>query len=283
MKKMLLSFAHPDDESFACGGTVAKYVKAGWKVHCIVATNGDAGQVGDVVLGDGESVGDVRRKELKRAASELGIEAVAFLDYRDGALAGLPPGELEEKIHEKMTDFEPDVTITYDTTGVSNHPDHVKICYATTFAFQKYAAAIDRVLHPEYVGKGRGKAYRFMEAMEAGAGDDAAERQEPKLYYACMPESVVQYLQRMKTIPMESFGKPWKGTEDKFITTVIDITRTRKSKIDALNCHKTQSADVARYLSLSTNPTLKQEYFILRMQGVSEVFMGKTDRVSGAI
>ncbi|MEK7119429.1 MAG: PIG-L family deacetylase, partial [Patescibacteria group bacterium] len=31
MKKLLLVFAHPDDESFSCGGTVAKYVKAGWE------------------------------------------------------------------------------------------------------------------------------------------------------------------------------------------------------------------------------------------------------------
>ena len=46
MKKILLVFAHPDDESFAAAGTVAKYVKAGWEVDLICATRGEKGEAG---------------------------------------------------------------------------------------------------------------------------------------------------------------------------------------------------------------------------------------------
>ena len=262
MKKLLLSFAHPDDESFAAAATVAKYVKAGWSVDLICATRGEQGGAGPYGEVSKERLGEIRRKELEKAATLLGISSVTFLGYMDGTLADEPPGELEDVIYRKMEELVPDAVITFDTTGVSNHPDHVKICYATTFAFQKYAFWIENRL---------------------GENAEYKEEHAPKLYYACLPESIVNFLKKNKVIPQESFGKPWLGTEDKHITTVINGKAFAAVKKKALLCHKTQQDDVNRFLSFAKNPLVSHEYFMLRLHGTREVFMGKNDRVSSKL
>jgi len=43
----LAVFAHPDDETMLCGGTLALLAKEGWKVHYLCATRGEGGEVGD--------------------------------------------------------------------------------------------------------------------------------------------------------------------------------------------------------------------------------------------
>jgi LmbE family N-acetylglucosaminyl deacetylase len=259
MKKMLLVMAHPDDESFATGGTVAKYVGVGWRADLVCATRGEAGTSGPYEGVTGDALGEIRQKELEKAGVILGLSSVTFLGYRDGTLSDEHAGELEDKIFQYMIKEIPDCILTYDTTGISNHPDHIKVCYATTYAFQKYAFWVSDKLsgNPEY-----------------------SESRDPKLYYACMPASIAKHLVEKKVVPSLSFDKPWHGTPDKFITTVIDTGKFAAVKKKALLAHKTQSDDVNRFLSYSGNPLLYQEYFILRMHGVKEVFMGKGDRVA---
>ena len=276
MKTLLLVFAHPDDESFVCGGTIAKYVQSGWQVHLICATRGEAGNFGPYKDKSREELGNIRQKELETAGTMLGITSVIFLGYKDGALAGQHSGELEDKIYRQMMAVFPDVVVTFEPNGISNHPDHSKICLSTTYAFQKYAQDFAKATGEIVVPVGQ-RAHRWFSQSED------VERTEPKLYYTCMPESIAVYLKKRKSIPVESFGKPWMGTEDKFITTVIDIGKFRTKKVKALQAHVSQQEDVDRLLSLSTHPFLKQEYFILRMQGMYEVFMGKTDRVSNRL
>jgi LmbE family N-acetylglucosaminyl deacetylase len=259
MKKMLLVMAHPDDESFACGGTVAKYVKAGWDVELVCATRGEVGNSGPHGDVTPEQLGEIRQKETEAAATLLGISSITFLGYRDGTLKEEPPGELEEKIHDKMLEFVPDCVITFDTTGISNHPDHIRMCFATTFAFQKYAFWIQDTLE---------------------GTQEYTDEKAPKLYYACVPETTVSYLQKKKIFPHESFGRPWIGTEDKKVTTVIGLSGVERTKKKALQAHVSQEEDVERFLSLPAQPLLKQEYFILRMHGTREVFMGNNDRVA---
>lgn len=271
MKKLLLSFAHPDDEVFTCGGTIAKYVQAGWEVHLLCATRGEAGGGGPYREVSEDSLGKIRQKELEEAGTVLGISAITFFGYKDGTLSDLHPGELEDKLYRPMASFVPDVVITFEPDGISNHPDHSKICLSTTYAFQKYAASF---LPKERLGQQEKRS--FEEATNR-------EQKEPKLYYTCMPESLVTYLKKQKKISPQSFGKPWTGTPDKFITTVINIRTFQRKKINALKAHKSQQSDVDRFLSADTQPLLSQEYFMLRMQGTYEVFMGKTDRVSNRL
>ena len=94
---------------------------------------------------------------------------------------------------------------------------------------------------------------------------------------------IVEYLKKKKIFPEESFGKPWLGTPDKFITTAISAVGFQQLKKKALKCHISQSTDVDRFLSLQHNPLVKQEYYIFRMHGVREIFMGKLDRVASKL
>jgi hypothetical protein len=70
------------------------------------------------------------------------------------------------------------------------------------------------------------------------------------------------------------------GVEDKRITTVIDVSRTSAVKAKALHAHVSQAEDVDRFYSIDNNPLTVKEYFILRMIGTKEVFVGKNDRIS---
>ena len=54
-------------------------------------------------------------------------------------------------------------------------------------------------------------------------------------------------------------------------------------KKKALKSHVSQENDVNRFLSSGGNPLIHQEYFIFRMHGTKEVFMGKNDRVSSKL
>lgn len=259
MKKLLLCLAHPDDESFVTGGTIAKYVDMGWNVELVCATRGAAGQTGPLGTMVPEQLGVTREQELRSAAQALGISEVTIFDYMDGKLQDISPGEIEEPMFQKMKDTMPDVVITFDTLGFTNHPDHMRMSYSTTYAFQKYAI--------------------WVHAQLAGNPEVLAEV-EPKLYYACMPDREVRYLQEHKAIAKESFGKPWIGTPDKLVTTVIDISAYAEKKREAILCHVSQQVDVDRFLSFANQPFMKHEFFIHRMQGREEVFMGKLDRVA---
>ena len=282
MKHMLLIFSHPDDESFSVGGTVARYAKDGWHIRLLVATNGEKG-ASSLYPGISEkALGLKRQEEVKRAAAVLGIEHVDFLEFPDLGLKDLTPGTLEDPIYASMRAFLPDIVITHDPTGITNHPDHVKVCYAATYAFQKYAAYLSNLQDKEQLTKGRGKLWRQEEYMRT-FGDAQSLSKEPKLYYVCLPQRSVNFLLKEKQISEESFGKPWKGVPDKNITTVIDITSTQLIKGKALLCHETQAEEVDQFISFAQNPEVKQECFILRMQGIFEVYMGKTDRFANAL
>lgn len=278
MKKLLLVFAHPDDESFASGGTVAKFVAGGGEVHLLCATRGEAGNGGSYRVMSPDALGVIRQKELEEAGTILGISTVTILDYKDGELAKQHAGELEDKIYRHIVEVLPDIIITFEPGGITNHPDHVKISLSTTYAFQKYAkdVALERGDLVVHIGQRDKKSFDQ-------ASLDEKTMEEPRLYYACMPESVALYLKKQKSIPAESFGKPWKGTLDKLVTTVIDIAKFRTKKAKAILAHKSQQEDTDRFFSPSRQPLLDQEYFMLRMQGMHEVFMGKFDRIANRL
>lgn len=279
MKKLLVTIAHPSDESFVLGGTIAKYAKNGWDIRLICATNGEAGTSGELTWATGDALGALRQKELEKAKNVLGIAGVTFLGHKDGKLNTLTPGTLEDPIHDAMMEFQPDVVLTFDIIGVNNDPDHIKVSYATTFAFQKYTAHLEELKDPAFLTKGRGKLWKQEEAMRA-FGDVGDFDKEPRLYYASFPKSVVSYLQNAGLFYSQSFELPWTGIDDKFITTVIDVEKYKGAKAKALKCHETQKEDIEKFLAFPNNPLMKQEYITLRMQGVHEVFMGKTDRVA---
>ena len=279
---MVCVLAHPDDESFSVGGTIALYAKNGWNITLVVVTNGEKGSSGDFHIESVQDLGIKRQEEVEKAALVLGIKHVEFLNFPDAGLKQLVPGTLEDALFPLIKQILPDIVITHDPTGITNHPDHIKVCYSTTYAFQKYAAYLQSLSQVDTMTKGRGKEWKQFEYQRA-FGDTKNISKEPKLYYVCLSQSSIDFLLKEKFIPEESFEKPWKGTPDKNITTIIDITPTMLQKGKALLCHETQAEKVDQFISFVKNPEVKQECFVLRMQGVYEVFMSKADRYSDAL
>lgn len=156
MKKprvMIFFGAHPDDESFGMGGTLAKYAAAGVKVVYACATRGEVGSVDPEHLKGFATTGDMRWAELTCAAKELGLAEVIHLGYRDSgmpgspdnqhpnALAAAPLDEVSAKVEAVMRDLKPQVVITFDPIGGYRHPDHIAIHHATVQAFNAVRAA----------------------------------------------------------------------------------------------------------------------------------------------
>lgn len=148
-KRLLAVVAHPDDETFGMGGTLAYYARRGVDVYLVCATRGEAGEVEAEKLADFKSIGDLREHELGCAARVLGIKEVHFLGYRDSGMQGSPDNDhpaaliqapMEEvagKIAHLIRQIKPQVVITFDPMGGYMHPDHIAIHKATVMAFSK--------------------------------------------------------------------------------------------------------------------------------------------------
>lgn len=133
--RILCVYAHPDDETYCTGGTIAKYAACGSEVMVISATRGQAGQIQDVSAATRRTLGMVREQELRRACIHLGAQQIECWDYMDGALQDADQNQVIRDVVAAMRRFRPDVVITFDPTGAYGHPDHIAISNATTRAF----------------------------------------------------------------------------------------------------------------------------------------------------
>ena len=125
---LLAVFAHPDDESIACGGLLAWCAHLGVDVSLLCMTRGEHGQ------GAAGGVRRTRGRELEAAARALGIGAVTLLDHEDGMLPWLAADDLRPEIEGAIRELRPDVVITFDSDGLYWHPDHIAVHELTTAA-----------------------------------------------------------------------------------------------------------------------------------------------------
>ena len=88
-KTILAVLAHPDDESFGLGGTLALYASKGYDTYYICATRGEVGTVDEEHLKGFKDIAELRTDELRRAAKILGLKDVFFLGYRDSGMPGM--------------------------------------------------------------------------------------------------------------------------------------------------------------------------------------------------
>lgn len=191
MKGTILAvLAHPDDETFGMGGTLALYAKRGVDVHLVCATRGEVGEVAPHFLENFNSIAELRENELRCASEHLGLTSVHFLDYRDSgmpgspdnehpqALAAAPIDEVAARITGHIRRLKPQVVLTFDPIGGYRHPDHIAIHKATLRAFH---AAPDPGQYP----------------------DQGAPFQPDKLYYHTFPRGWLSWM--VKLMPL--FGR----------------------------------------------------------------------------
>ena len=134
-RRLLGVFAHPDDEVFCAGGTMARAAEAGAEVMIVSATRGELGQIRDPAAATRRTLGAVREDELRAAAAELGVQRVQVLAYPDGTLQR-HRSSLGAATADIMRHFDPDTVVTFGADGGYGHPDHVAISELTTAAFR---------------------------------------------------------------------------------------------------------------------------------------------------
>ena len=147
-------FAHPDDEVFCVGGTIARCADAGAVTAIASLTHGESGQIRDAAAATRRTLGSVRFKELHASASALGVDEVTCLDLGDGRLATLPLAEIVSAVRNLLQDFAPDVVVTFGPDGGFGHPDHVASCIATVAAVASMAEP-PRLLHACFPAQGQ--------------------------------------------------------------------------------------------------------------------------------
>lgn len=229
-RRIVFVHAHPDDESLATGGTIARYAAEGAHVCLITCTSGEAGEVADVPdLGTVEEIterlGDVRRDELVEACSRLGDVDLRMLGFHDSGMDGTPANDephafvrqdldlVVARIVEVFREIEPQVLVTYNEYGGYGHPDHIRAHEAALRAAEICGVA--------------------------------------KVYYTAFPKSMLRAGQ-------EAFGEEFfseeeidrVGTEDSDITTVLDVSAYVENKFAALAAHRTQLGTTRIFLDM---------------------------------
>mgnify|MGYP001082120205 CR=1 FL=1 len=249
---VLAAFAHPDDEGFGFGGTLAMLAGRGARVTLVCATNGDVGEISDPALATPENLAQVRQEELRQAMRVTGISDVRFLNYRDSGmdgtadnshLASLSQASAEQvsaRLAKIIEEVQPRLVFTHDPTGGYGHPDHQAIHRHATQAFTQ------TINQP------------------GGAG-------EGFLYYVCFPRRTFQRMwQQLKDMgieaPFASLDLDKIGSPDEAVTTVRDVANYVDIKIASLDCHRTQmnpNGPFARLPKPMLREIMSTEYFTL--------------------
>src|SRR5688500_2005209 len=139
MATLVCFHAHPDDESIATGGVMAKAADEGHTVVLVVATGGEEGEVPDGFLDEGELLGARRLLETNASAEVLGVQHVEWLGYRDSGMVDTETTknpecfwqadveEAAQKLAAILRKHDADVLTIYDWNGNYGHPDHVQV------------------------------------------------------------------------------------------------------------------------------------------------------------
>lgn len=259
-KTLLAVLAHPDDESFGMGGTLALYARRGVDVYLVCATRGEVGEMDAKYMEGFTSVAERRESELRCAAQNLGLKDVYFLNYRDsgmpgspdnhhaGALFAQPVEQVATEIAHYIRLLKPQVVITFDPIGGYRHPDHISVHNATVRAFQ--------------------------EAGDPTCGDPGLAPYQPqKLYFHTIPHRML----RVAVTLMPLVGQnPRRVGTNKDIDLVsiaevnfpvharIDYRKVAKARDDASACHASQGG-----AGLMSGPLSH----LRRWLGSSETFM----------
>jgi LmbE family N-acetylglucosaminyl deacetylase len=212
---LLAVFAHPDDESLACGGLLAWCAHLGASVSVCCATGGELGSTAGMCASPPPGPADIRRarlEELGNAARTLGVTNVVVLDHQDGMLPWTDAERLEADLRSEICRLRPDVVITFGDDGLYGHPDHIAMYQRTT-------------------------------AVVAALADEG-----PALYYVTMPIGAMRAVAQHVAIAHKILGiadVDAFGAYAAAPTLVVDVGPFAVDKLAAIKCHRTQLADDA--------------------------------------
>lgn len=134
--RLLAVFAHPDDETYLAGGTLARYAASGYEAFVLCATFGEAGRRGEFASVSRRDCAALRRCELEAACAVLGLPPPLFLGCADQALARNCWKTATDEVVRTIGRLRPDVVLTFGPDGASGHTDYVALSHIVTAAFR---------------------------------------------------------------------------------------------------------------------------------------------------
>ena len=225
-------FAHPDDDAYSIGGTLA-LERDRLDVTLVLCTSGDAGPIWiDGV--ERKDLGAVREREQAASMAALSVDAdVRWLRHPDHHLPEVPLDRLVGQVEAVLREVRPDVVVTFGPDGWSGHHDHVRAGEATDAAFVRVrdSVADARLLH---VGTPRSVVDRF-DAQLREAGDP--DREERSLLAI-------------------------RGVPDEDVAIAVDVRPVRDVKLAGIEAHRTQIGELERVPESLRWIVLDTEWFV---------------------
>ncbi|MEO6578219.1 MAG: PIG-L family deacetylase, partial [Candidatus Limnocylindria bacterium] len=150
---VLFVHAHPDDESMATGGVMARLVSEGARVDLVTCTDGAEGEIHDPTLDPEEArprLVAIRAAELDCSVEALGGGAIHHhrLGYRDSGMIGTDANqhpdcfwqadlyEATRRLVEIVREARPTTIVSYDENGNYGHPDHINAARIARKAYE---------------------------------------------------------------------------------------------------------------------------------------------------
>jgi LmbE family N-acetylglucosaminyl deacetylase len=249
MATLVAFHAHPDDESIAMGGVLAKAAAAGHRTVLVFATKGEHGEVDDGFLDDGETLAERRVKETERSAEILDVKRLEWLGYTDSGMMGTPENDLvgsfwqadveeaAERLAQILREEEADVLTIYDSDGNYGHPDHIQV---------------------HRVGVRAGELAAIANVFEGTINRDAVKRS----VQAAMEEGALSGTDVPDPDQLETFGRP-----EALITTTVDVRDFVAHKRASMAAHASQISETSFFLAMPDEQfeaAFGHEWFIRR-------------------
>lgn len=252
MRRLLAVHAHPDDETLATGGTLARYARDdATSVTLVTCTLGQRGEVIPPSLRHltGEALGRHRAAELDRAMAALGVTDHRLLaDGRwvDSGMVWVAPGiagpatdagpdafaladvdAAARALSQVVREVRPHVVLTYDPEGGYRHPDHVQAHRVTMRALELVAAEVGWTT-PRVLWARVPRSWAVAERQDAAVA-------RPTTMTARQPDDPF----------------PPVVVDDDQVDVVLDVSTVLDAKLAALGAHATQVRVEGRWFALS--------------------------------
>ena len=231
----IVSFhAHPDDESIATGGLLARAADAGHRVVLVFGTRGELGEPVPGSLAEGEQLTLRRTQECFNSAQVLGVPRVEFLGWTDSGMIGLPTNDVPwcfwqadvehaaSRLALILREEQADLITIYDDNGGYGHPDHIQVHRVGVLAGQ--LAGVGRIF-------------------ESTMNRDELLRQ--------LTEGAEAFAEEMGDVEMpdpDDFRDM--GTPESGLTHAIDVGEWSEQKRRSMRCHESQIPDDSFFLRL---------------------------------
>ncbi len=263
---LLAVHPHPDDESIACGGVLAKAHDDGVRTVVVTCTGGEEGEnLAGIDLGD-DDLATHRRRELASALVALDVTAHHWLGYRDSGMAGQTSNERPDSFHRADADAaalrlatiiraeRPHVVVSDDERGTYGHPDHIKAHEVTVRAVR---LAADPAAPLE------GDPWKVRKRYVHTLGIARLRTAHQAWFDAGLPSPFGEE---------EQLGEVGMGVPDELVTTEVDVTPFLVRKQAALRAHRSQIGEDSFFLN--TPETIVTQLFGIEQFVLEEGVLG---------